>query len=72
MPDYKEEDEECQGLGIMTMSVEDVRAKSPIKSIPTLIGDMSYKAINEMREALYHLFLNEKCFGDYLICYNVF
>ena len=37
----------------MTMSVEDVRAKLPIKTIPNLIFQTSYKAINEMREALY-------------------
>ena len=35
------------------MSVEDVRAKLPIKTIPNLIFQTSYKAINEMREALY-------------------
>ena len=37
----------------MTMSVEDVRAKFPIKNIPYIIGEPTYKAINEIREALY-------------------
>ena len=37
----------------MTMSVEDVRKKFPIKNIPNTIGDPTYKAINELREALY-------------------
>ena len=29
------------------------RAKPPIKTIPKIIGEPNYKAINEMREALY-------------------
>ena len=37
----------------MTMSVEDVRAKFPIKNIPYIIGEPTYKAIYELREALY-------------------
>ena len=37
----------------MTVSVEDVRANLPIKTIPNIIGETSYKAINEIREALY-------------------
>ena len=35
------------------MSVEDIREKLPIKTIPNRIGEPTYKAINEMREALY-------------------
>ena len=34
------------------MSIEDIRAKFPIKTIPAIIGDPTYKAINEVREAL--------------------
>ena len=37
----------------MAMSVEDVREKFPIKNIPTVIGDTTYQAINELREAMY-------------------
>ena len=37
----------------MTISVEDVRAKLTIKDIPNIIGEPNYKAINEIREALY-------------------
>ena len=37
----------------MTMSVEYVRAKLTIKTIPNIIGETSYKAINEIKEALY-------------------
>ena len=35
------------------MLVEEVRAKLPIKTIPNIIGDTTYKAINELRDALY-------------------
>ena len=31
------------------MLVENARAKSPIKNIPKIIGDTTYKAINELR-----------------------
>ena len=37
----------------MEISVEDVRAELPIKTIPTIIGKPTYQAINELREALY-------------------
>ena len=37
----------------MTMSVEYIGEKLPIKNIPTIIGDPTYQAINELREALY-------------------
>ena len=52
-PEEEEEDEECQGLWIMTTLVEDIREKLPIKTIPNIIGEPTYKAINELREALY-------------------
>ena len=42
-----------QYLRRMTMLVEDVRAKFPIKNIPNIICETTYKSINEMREALY-------------------
>ena len=35
------------------MSVEDIRSKFPIKNIPRIIGEPAYKAINELRKALY-------------------
>ena len=35
------------------MSVKDIRAKYPIKTIPKIIGEPTYKAINDLREALY-------------------
>ena len=35
------------------MLVEDLRAKFPIKNIPNVIVEPTYKAINELREALY-------------------
>ena len=35
------------------MSVEDIREKFPIKNIPKIIGEPTYKAINKLREALY-------------------
>ena len=35
------------------MPVENIREKFPIKNIPMIIGDPSYKAINELREAWY-------------------
>ena len=35
------------------MLVKEVRAKIPIKTIPNIIGDTAYKAINELREATY-------------------
>ena len=35
------------------MPVEEIRAESPIKTIPEIIGEPTYKAINEVREALY-------------------
>ena len=37
----------------MAFSVEDIRAKFPNKNIPKIIGEPTYKSINEMREALY-------------------
>ena len=37
----------------MTMSVEDIRGKFTIKTIPAVIGSPTYKAINEVLEALY-------------------
>ena len=37
----------------MKTFVEYVRAKFPIKNIPNIIGEPTYKAINEIREALY-------------------
>ena len=37
----------------MAISVEDVREKFPIKNIPNMIDDLTYKAINKLREALY-------------------
>ena len=37
----------------MVILLEDVREKLPIKTIPNVIGDPTYKAINELREALY-------------------
>ena len=33
--------------------VEDIRAKLPIKNIPKIIGENTYKDMNELREALY-------------------
>ena len=35
------------------MSVEDIRAKFPIKNILRIIGDPTYKAINKLREDMY-------------------
>ena len=35
------------------MLVEDVRSKFPIKTIPNIIGDTIYKAINKLRDSLY-------------------
>ena len=35
------------------MLVEDIREKLPIKNIPAIIGETTYKAINEVREALH-------------------
>ena len=35
------------------MSDEDIREKFPIKTIPKIIGDPNYKAINKMRGGLY-------------------
>ena len=35
------------------MSVEDVRAKFPIKTICNIDGEKTYKSINEIRKALY-------------------
>ena len=35
------------------MSVEDVRSKLSIKNIPNIIGDLNYKAINDLREVMY-------------------
>ena len=37
----------------MTIPVEDIRAKFPIKTIPKIIGEPTYKATNNLREALY-------------------
>ena len=48
-----EEDYERQDLWRMEMSVEDVRVKFHIKNITNIIGEPTYKAINELREALY-------------------
>ena len=33
----------------MKMSVEDIRAKFPIKTIPKIIDEPTYKAINKLR-----------------------
>ena len=35
------------------MSDEDIRKKFPIKTIPNIIGEPTYKAINKMRGGLY-------------------
>ena len=35
------------------MLVKDIRETFPIKTIPNIIGEPTYKAINELREALY-------------------
>ena len=35
------------------MSVEEIREKLPIKNIPAIVGEPTYKAINKVREALY-------------------
>ena len=35
------------------MSVDDIRDKFPNKKILRIIGDPTYKAINELREAIY-------------------
>ena len=35
------------------MLVEDIREKFTIKTTPKIIGDPTYKAINDLREALY-------------------
>ena len=35
------------------MLVEDIWEKFPIKTIPEIIGEPTYKAINKVREALY-------------------
>ena len=35
------------------MLVEDIREKFTIKTTPKIIGDPTYKAINNQREALY-------------------
>ena len=35
------------------MSVEDIMEKFPFKTIPTIIDEPTYKAINELREAMY-------------------
>ena len=35
------------------MLVEDIREKFTIKTTPKIIGDPTYKAINNLREALY-------------------
>ena len=37
----------------MEILVKDVRAKVPIATIPNIIGDPTYRAINELIEALY-------------------
>ena len=37
----------------MEMSVKDARETFPIKNITHIIGDPNYKAINELREAMY-------------------
>ena len=37
----------------MTISVKDVRANLPIKTIPKSIVEPTYQSINELREALY-------------------
>ena len=52
-PENVKYDEEWQCPRRMTISVEDVRAKFPIKNIPNIIGEPIYKAINGLREALY-------------------
>ena len=35
------------------MLVEDIKAKFPIKNILRIVGDPTYKTINELREAMY-------------------
>ena len=35
------------------MSDEDIREKFPIKNIPNIIGEPTYKAINKLRGGLY-------------------
>ena len=35
------------------MLVKDIRSKLPIKTIPKIIGELTHKAINELRWALY-------------------
>ena len=37
----------------MTILVKDIREKFPIKNTPKIIGDPTYKSMNEMREVLY-------------------
>ena len=38
---------------MMTMWVKDIREKLPIKTTPSIIGEPTYTAINEVQEALY-------------------
>ena len=35
------------------MLVKDIRAKLPVKTIPEIFGDLTHKAINELRGVLY-------------------
>ena len=37
----------------MSISFEYVRARFPIKNTTKIIGELTYKAINDLREALY-------------------
>ena len=37
------------------MPIEDIWAKFNIKTTPNIIGEMTYKAIKELREALYQM-----------------
>ena len=48
-----EEDKEQQDLRKMGISVEDIRKQFSIKDISNIIVAPTYKAINELREALY-------------------
>ena len=36
----------------MTVLVKDIRAEFPIKNIPAIIGEPTYKDVNEVQEAL--------------------
>ena len=49
----EKEDEGRQYLRRMKMSVKYIRTKFPIKNILNVIGEPTYKAIAELREAMY-------------------